>query len=75
MNTIVRSTHGYVDEYQTVKATVMVLKNRPGYITITQIMSVINAQLDNPAEHLTRKMIVQSVAKIVKPAIDKRRKA
>lgn len=75
MNTIVRTTQGWVDEYKTVVETVKVLKHKSGYIHIEDIRIAINTQLLDRKEHLTRKMVVQSVVKLLaksnKRAIDK----
>jgi hypothetical protein len=80
MNTIVRAirdNHLLVDE--TVKETVFELRKNAGIYTINDIRMAINTQLPNPIEHVTRKMVVHAMVRLLgksnKRAIDRRIKA
>lgn len=64
MNTIVRNGN-IVDVTATVSKTAKAMLKQPGYIRITELKEVINRQLPNPIEHVTTKMVKQSIVRLI----------
>ena len=66
MDTIIRTSRGnYVIVDETVKYTVLEMIKKPGSYSIDDIKAAINNQLPDPREHLTRKMVVRGMVRLL----------